>query len=130
MTPGTLSLHATDAIGIRYLHTSPARESATLAAAGVSIAVAAVAARYALRALDSAKAPPSDVSAGSENGKLPSGDSSTSADGAGAEKAPPPPPPPSNSGFFGAQAMARRFYRGGFEDKMTRREAALILGVR
>jgi DnaJ family protein C protein 19 len=25
---------------------------------------------------------------------------------------------------------AKRFYRGGFEDKMTRREAALILGVR
>lgn len=26
--------------------------------------------------------------------------------------------------------LAKRFYRGGFEDKMTRREAALILGVR
>lgn len=26
--------------------------------------------------------------------------------------------------------FAKRFYEGGFEDKMTRREAALILGVR
>ena len=26
--------------------------------------------------------------------------------------------------------LAKRFYRGGFEEKMTRREAALILGVR
>jgi DnaJ-domain-containing protein 1 len=32
--------------------------------------------------------------------------------------------------MFGAQALARRFYRGGFEEKMSRREAALILGVR
>lgn len=31
---------------------------------------------------------------------------------------------------FGAEMLAKRFYRGGFEDKMTRREAALILGVR
>lgn len=26
--------------------------------------------------------------------------------------------------------FSKRFYEGGFEDKMTRREAALILGVR
>ena len=31
----------------------------------------------------------------------------------------------SSGGFFG-----RRYYEGGFEDTMTRREAALILGVR
>ena len=31
---------------------------------------------------------------------------------------------------WGAEMLAKRFYRGGFEDKMTRREAALILGVR
>lgn len=30
--------------------------------------------------------------------------------------------------FFGA--FGKKFYEGGFEDKMTRREAALILGVR
>lgn len=31
----------------------------------------------------------------------------------------------------GAESLfGKRFYEGGFEDKMTRREAALILGVR
>eukprot|EP00903_Cladosiphon_okamuranus_P014451 g13408.t1 len=34
----------------------------------------------------------------------------------------------SGSGLFGA--FGKRFYEGGFEDKMTRKEAALILGVR
>ncbi|EKU20251.1 chaperone -domain containing protein [Nannochloropsis gaditana CCMP526] len=35
-------------------------------------------------------------------------------------------------GFSGGMSslFAKRFYEGGFEDKMTRREAALILGVR
>ena len=34
-----------------------------------------------------------------------------------------------SQGFF-ASFFARNFYDGGFEDKMTKREAALILGVR
>ncbi|CAN0507926.1 unnamed protein product, partial [Ectocarpus sp. 12 AP-2014] len=34
----------------------------------------------------------------------------------------------SAGGFFGA--FGKRFYDGGFEEKMTRKEAALILGVR
>lgn len=34
-----------------------------------------------------------------------------------------------DSSFFGSW-FARNFYQGGFEDKMTKREAALILGVR
>lgn len=33
-----------------------------------------------------------------------------------------------SSSFFGA--FGKRHYEGGFDDKMTRREAALILGVR
>lgn len=37
----------------------------------------------------------------------------------------------SGGGGGGMSALfAKRFYEGGFEDKMTRREAALILGVR
>ena len=31
---------------------------------------------------------------------------------------------------FGSTWFAKSFYDGGFEDKMTRREAALILGIR
>ena len=34
-----------------------------------------------------------------------------------------------DASFFGSW-FARNFYQGGFEDKMTKREAALILGVR
>ena len=35
----------------------------------------------------------------------------------------------SGGGMFGS-LFAKNFYEGGFEDKMTRREAALILGIR
>lgn len=34
------------------------------------------------------------------------------------------------SSSWGSSWFARNFYEGGFEDKMTKREAALILGVR
>lgn len=36
----------------------------------------------------------------------------------------------SSSGFFSIFSFSKGFYDGGFEEKMTRREAALILGVR
>ena len=36
----------------------------------------------------------------------------------------------SSSGGFGSSFYAKRFYDGPFEEEMTRREAALILGVR
>lgn len=39
-------------------------------------------------------------------------------------------PADSPSFTFGSSWFARNFYEGGFEDKMTKREAALILGVR
>lgn len=40
--------------------------------------------------------------------------------------------PPASGGLFGNWStwFAKNFYDGGFEDKMTKREAALILGVR
>lgn len=128
---------------MRRFHASAAPESAALAAAGVGVAVSALAARYALgvyqRVRGSGAPPPSDGDAGAPVGTRvgaapggasagagAAGDASTAggAAGAGAGAA------PTGGGFFGAQSMARRFYRGGFEDKMTRREAALILGVR
>lgn len=36
----------------------------------------------------------------------------------------------SGSDSFGSSWFAKTFYDGGFDDKMTKREAALILGVR
>lgn len=59
----------------------------------------------------------SDQPAGGETDKAPPGGAAA---GAGAA--------PSASGLFGA--FGKRHYEGGFEEKMTRKEAALILGVR
>ena len=36
----------------------------------------------------------------------------------------------SSSSFFDSSWFAKNFYDGGFEDKMSKREAALVLGVR
>lgn len=62
-----------------------------------------------------AEAPASDQPADGKAGEAPPG-------GAGAAAA------SSGGGLFGA--FGKRFYEGGFEEKMTRKEAALILGVR
>lgn len=55
-----------------------------------------------------------------------------------AARSPGPPTPVSidpntgekSEGSFASSWFTRNFYDGGFEDKMTKREAALILGVR
>jgi hypothetical protein len=114
---------------LRGLHTSAPAESATLAAAGVGIATAAIAARYALNAY--AKANASEGGSGDKAEKVEGGASSSSEGGEASAKKPASSSASSaGSGFLSAQSMARRFYKGGFEDKMTRREASLILGVR
>ncbi|CAM9795051.1 unnamed protein product [Ectocarpus sp. 12 AP-2014] len=110
----------------RDIHVSRRNES-TVLIAGAGIAVSAMVARYGLmeyqkyqaahpeatKRADSAAA--GDQTADGETGKAsPEG----AAKGAGA----------SAGGFFGA--FGKRFYDGGFEEKMTRKEAALILGVR
>jgi len=92
-----------------------------LLAAGAGVAVAAILARFVLGAADTRQKVDSLINP--DDGA------------AAAEKAKPASPagpakPAGTGGFWSAQGMARRFYRGGFEDTMTRREAALILGVR
>lgn len=62
-----------------------------------------------------AEAPASGQTADGKAGKAPPGDAAAGAASSG-------------GGLFGA--FGKRFYEGGFEDKMTRKEAALILGVR
>ena len=85
-------------------------------------------------------APSKGASAGSADGSAAGGSSSgggaaegasrpSGADAASAAKGA-RPTATSTGSMFGAQAFARRFYKGGFEDKMSRREASLILGVR
>lgn len=108
-------------------HTTTPASSAILLG-GLSVAGAALAARFALQRLDgggggsgAAAAPPPDAppAEGAEGGSEPAGGAAPEA---GEAKR--------GGSFFGADALAKRFYRGGFEEKMTRREAALVLGVR
>lgn len=70
---------------------------ATPLIAGLSIAAAALAARYGIAAIESWQ-------------------TAVRAGGAAAGAA--------------SMGAAKRFYEGGFEPKMTRREAALVLGIR
>jgi DnaJ family protein C protein 19 len=113
----------------RPFHASPAHDSALLLG-GVSVAAAALAARYALQRMDpppgegGGEAPGSPSDAASERDSKDA--TSTSSSSSAGEEAPKRPA----ARGFGAELMAKRFYRGGFEDKMTRREAALVLGVR
>lgn len=103
-------------------HGSAPAQSATLAAAGVGIAAAAIAARYAVGAYQRA-----NVAAGEIDGDNKKDDGEMASDVKAEAK---PASTSTGGGLFSAQAMARRFYKGGFEEKMTRREASQILGVR
>jgi hypothetical protein len=138
----------------RYMHVTPAPQSATILVAGLTVAGAAVVGQYVLRAWDRRAAaastgePPAGDGGEAGRDAAPRGGDAPGAAGAsqGADKASAAAgdggaggggdasagagASSSGGGMFGAQAFARRFYRGGFEDKMTPREAALILGVR
>jgi hypothetical protein len=100
-----------------------ARAESTVLIAGLSVAATALAARYAIQAFSSnsdASAAPGkagEEGAGSEAGA-----------GAGAAKK--KEEPQRSQKGMGAEFWARQLYTGGFEDAMTRREAALILGIR
>lgn len=138
----------------RALHTSANPESAALVL-GLTVAGAAVAGIYGIKAWEKYKATaaaaekeggsegaepgePSAATDGTDSANTKSAssgaDSSTAgnakAEAAAKEGEKSAPKSSSSGGIFGAQAFAKRFYRGPFEDKMTRREAGLILGVR
>ena len=119
------------------LHTTAPASSAILLG-GLSVAGAALAARFALQRLDGGGSsaaggappppPPEDGAEGKgegaegrvEGASAPEGSEGAAPGGGEAKKA----------RSFGADFLSKRFYRGGFEEKMTRREAALVLGVR
>ena len=88
------------------------RQSSTLLLGGLGVAGVALAARYALKTFAPAE-PESGVAA--KDG--------TAKDGKEAAA-------PVSHKAFGAEYWARRMYTGGFEGSMSRREAALILGIR
>ena len=100
----------------RFYHKSIQRESTALIFGGVGLIVASIAAEKLYRVYKS-----------SENQK-----------GSAASKQIPPNKESAKTGevkeespsWFSTTWFARNFYDGGFEDKMSKREAALILGVR
>lgn len=127
----------------RALHTTAPPES-TIIVGSLAVAAAATAGLYGLKAFERYKARTSSAeqapgapaadkddaegaaatsggAAASSGGSSAAADAEASATGAASK---------SGSSIFGGQAFARRFYKGGFEDKMTKREASLILGVR
>jgi hypothetical protein len=126
----------------RALHTSAHSESSVLIV-GLGVAGVATAAVYGLKAYEkyaqakAAAEPPSvegDAPGEDQTAESSAKDKASEAPKADAKKEDKEKAGASSSssggGMFGAQAFARRFYKGGFEDRMTRREAALILGVR
>ena len=108
----------------RDLHSSAVSQNATLLAGGLGVAAAALAARFALQVINP---PPSSSDGATSESNTKSGassdssSSSTTSEGSTSQ---------GSHKSFGALYWARQLYKGGFDDKMTRREAALILGVR
>lgn len=108
----------------RNLHSSAVSQNATLLAGGLGVAAAALAARFALQVINP---PPSSSDGATSESNTKSGassdssSSSTTSEGSTSQ---------GSHKSFGALYWARQLYKGGFDDKMTRREAALILGVR
>lgn len=113
--------------GVRSFHAST-RADSTVLVAGLGVAAAALAARFAVQALQKADGSSAGAaSADKVEGKSEASDDASSA--SSAKKKAEATEQRSHKGM-GAEFFARQFYKGGFEDKMTRREAALILGVR
>jgi len=146
-TASSSALHPCDPAR-RQLHTT-ARSESTLLVGGLAIAAGSIVAVYGLKAYDSwqsqraAAQPPSESETGetsseskteangSASSEEPSGAEAKASTGADAKKeGSESTAKPASSSMFGGQAFARRFYKGGFEDKMSKREASLILGVR
>jgi len=101
-------------------------ESATIAAGLAVVAITAKASQYGIRAYEEWKKnqpeEPQQTQATAEANDASSKDKAKSAKSRGKSE---------NifTKFFGV-GVGSKYYEGGFEEKMTRREAALILGVR
>lgn len=132
-------------VGIRNFHSSVARES-TLIVGGLAVAVAAKSLQYAIQAYNQRNTNNSQATA-TASGDEPLSSSSTSTSSTSSSSASSATPGAGSKANSRADTkktstagagetsiftswFARNFYDGGFEEKMTRREAALILGIR
>lgn len=96
----------------RALHTSPQDKSliaATFGVAGAAFGASKLLEYYAAKKAAAAAAPPPSTDKDQQQQQQPGS---------------------SGGGWFGSLLSPGAFYQGGFEDTMTKREAALILGVR
>jgi len=113
-------------IAHRDFHATCKSESATIAAGLAVVAITAKASQYGIRAYEEWKKnqpeEPQQTQATAEANDASSKDKAKSAKSRGKSE---------NifTKFFGV-GVGSKYYEGGFEEKMTRREAALILGVR
>eukprot|EP00816_Leptocylindrus_hargravesii_P012404 CAMPEP_0196811042 /NCGR_PEP_ID=MMETSP1362-20130617/16918_1 /TAXON_ID=163516 /ORGANISM="Leptocylindrus danicus, Strain CCMP1856" /LENGTH=234 /DNA_ID=CAMNT_0042186285 /DNA_START=56 /DNA_END=760 /DNA_ORIENTATION=+ len=107
----------------REYHLTTKTESVALAAGLAAVAVGAKAGQYGLRAFEEwRKNQPKEEPKATD-------DTSTKASASGRSKASDSKKKVNFFDQFGF-GVGSKYYEGGFEDKMTRREAALILGVR
>ena len=112
------------------------RAESALVLGGIGVAVAAMGAQYALQAYQnrpkaadgasasaSASAPPTQDQSQSQSQSQSQTQDASTLDGAFSSLG-------ASWADFKKSFFAKNFYDGGFDDKMTRREAALILGIR
>ncbi|CAM9177369.1 unnamed protein product [Choristocarpus tenellus] len=111
-------VHLTQA---RFFHLTRHNESSVIVA-GVAVAASAMALQYGLKAYNKYQVRPIWRRAiyWMEQEKQPNNEDPKKTDNEAKDA--------SSSSVFGA--FGKRYYEGGFEDKMSRKEAALILGVR
>ena len=97
----------------RSLHSTARAENGTILVSALGIAGVAYGGKIVAEQIDKWQTAKAATAAGGEEGEEGAAASGSSSGG----------------GLFGS-LFAKNFYEGGFEDKMTRREAALILGIR
>lgn len=118
-------------ICVRSFHSTVPTES-TILIAGLSVAGAALVARFALQTFakttkeDGTETPTETKNNNSNTDE----ESSSTGASASKKKTTSSTDPKSSHHTMGADFWAKQMYKGGFEDKMSRREASLILGVR
>lgn len=108
---------------VNHLHFT-ARQQNPLIYGGLALATAAIGLQYAIKIYNSLpqKSTLDSPQDGTEVNKEPFGETKQTNEEGNSDKA-------RQESIFDAW-FAKKFYEGGFEDKMTKREAALILGVR
>jgi DnaJ homolog subfamily C member 19 len=128
-----MATQRTSALGVhaRNYHMSRRAEN-DLVVGGIALGVTAMGLSKVLEVINSMPAKAVDADAESSDGKDAAATSVDGKDGAvgGEGKGDAKKKAAASSSAFGWFSFGKNFYEGGFEDKMTKREAALILGVR